>query len=139
MLPAPALLLVGLVLGFLILIPARRLQLAGFSARAIGSYAVVLWGLAFLLAVRPAGTRLLVPILLVAYLAPFVVAPDRFARIVRRRRVASRPAGGTSDTDHSDGPPPIKNVTPADSPRDPGPLAAADDRGGPDDQDPPSA
>ena len=128
MLPAPALLLVGLVLGFLILIPAWRLQLSGFAARTIGSYAVVLWGLAFLLAVRPAGTRLLVPILLVAYLAPFVVAPDRLARIVRRGRVAGRPAGGTSDTDLGDGPPPIKNVTPPDGPSDPGPPTAPDGR-----------
>ncbi len=128
MLPAPALLVVGLVLGFLILIPARRLQLAGFAARTIGSYAVVLWGLAFLLAVRPAGTRFLVPILLVAYLAPFVVAPDRFARIVRRGRVAGRPSGGTADTDLGDRPPPIRNVTPPDDPSDPGPPAAPDDR-----------
>jgi hypothetical protein len=100
--PAPALLAVGLVLGFLVLIPARRLQLAGFSGRAVGSYASVLWALAFFLALRPVATRFVVPVLLVAYLAPFVVSPERFGRIVRR-------VGGDPPK------PPIKNVTPPDA------------------------
>ena len=39
MLPAPALLAIGLVLGLIILLPARRLQLAVFRSRAIGVYA----------------------------------------------------------------------------------------------------
>ncbi len=109
--PPPALLAVGLVLGFLVLIPARRLQLAGFSGRAIGAYAAGLWALSFLVAVRPVAIRVLVPILLVAYIAPFVVAPGRLARIVRR----GQPRGP------AEGPPapPIKNVTPPD-PDEPG-------------------
>lgn len=99
MLPAPALLAVGLVLGLLVLLPARRLQLAGLQARTIGMYALVLWGLGFFLAVRPGATRFLIPILLIAYLAPFVVAPDRVAGILRR--------GGRLPPK-----PPTKNVTP---------------------------
>lgn len=105
--PAPALLAVGLALGFLVLLPARRLQLAGFAGRSIGLYASALWALAFLLALRPVATRFLVPILLIAYLAPFVVAPGRLARIVRRGR--GRIGTGRDD----DAPvPPMKNVTP---------------------------
>jgi hypothetical protein len=96
----PGLLALGLVLGLLVLLPARRLQLAGISSRAIGAYAAILWFLALVAAAGP--TRILVPILLVAYLAPFVAAPDRLGRIVQRRR--------------GPGPPPMKDVTP------PGPV-----------------
>jgi hypothetical protein len=109
-LPAPALIAVGLVLALLVLLPARRLQHAGINSRSIGLYALCLWGLGFLLAIRPVSTRFLIPILLVAYLAPFVVAPDRLARIVRRRRV------GPGEPPK----PPMKNVTPPDGPIDPG-------------------
>jgi hypothetical protein len=101
-LPAPALLAIGLVLALLVLLPARRLQLAGLQSRTIGLYALVLWGMAFLLAIRPTATRFLIPILLVAYIAPFVVAPDRMGRIIRR----GRPPGGLPPK------PPMKNVTP---------------------------
>ena len=109
MLPAPGLLLVGLALGLIILLPARRLQLAGFRGRAIGLYAVCLWGLAFFLAVRPFAARFLVPILLVAYLAPFVVPPGRLSGIVSRGRGRGGP-GASGDPPK----PQIKNVTPPD-------------------------
>jgi hypothetical protein len=109
MLPAPALLAIGLVLALVVLIPARRLQLAGFRSRSIGLYAACLWGLAFLLAIRPAATRFLIPILIVAYIAPFVVAPDRLSRIVRRGRIG--PPNPPK--------PPMKNVTPPDGPGEP--------------------
>lgn len=101
MLPAPWLLAIALGLGLLILLPARRLQLAGLSGRFIGAYAVCLWLLAFLVAARPVATRFLVPILLIAYLAPFVVAPERVERILRIRRGRRGPPR-----------PPIKDVTP---------------------------
>ena len=104
--PAPALLAIALVLGLLVLLPARRLQLAGFRGRTIGAYAAFLWALAFVLAIRPVAARFLVPILLVAYLAPFVVAPGRMARIVSRGR--GRPGGPTGEPPR----PPMKNVTP---------------------------
>jgi hypothetical protein len=100
-LPAPALLAVGLALGFLVLLPARRLQLAGLSARVIGAYAAGLWVLAFLLAFRPVMVRVLLPIALIAYIAPFVVAPGRIARVVQLGRGRRDPPG-----------PPMKNVTP---------------------------
>ena len=99
----PWLLALGLVLGLLVLLPARRLQLAGLSPRTIGLLAVTLWALAMLVAVSRGGARVLVPILLLAYLAPFVAAPDRLARVLRR--------GGRPPDER----PPMKNVTPPDS------------------------
>jgi hypothetical protein len=100
MLPPPALLAVGLALAFLVLLPARRLQLAGLSARVIGAYTAGLWALTFLLAFRPVMVRVLLPIVLIAYIAPFVVAPGRIARVIRRGRR------------RRDLPRPIKDVTP---------------------------
>ena len=104
--PAPWLLALGLILGLIVLIPARRLQIAGFSALTTGTYAAVLWLVGMLIAVRGLGLRFMVPILLIAYLAPFVAGPERMARIVRRQR----PPGSTG----SGGVPPMKNVTPPD-------------------------
>ncbi len=100
----PWLLALGLVLGLLVLFPARRLQLAGLSARSIGLYAAALWLMGFLLAIRPVGARFLVPILLLAYIAPFVAAPERVGRALRRGQPRDPPT------------PPIKNVTPHDDP-----------------------
>jgi hypothetical protein len=110
--PAPWLLALGLVLALLVLIPARRLQLAGLAPRTIGLLALTLWGLAMFVAISPGAARVLIPILLVAYLAPFVAAPDRVGRILRRGGSGGPGDGGT---------PPIKNVTPpdADGPPDP--------------------
>ena len=41
--PAPWLLALGLVLAMIVLIPAKRLQLAGVSGRVTGAYAIALW------------------------------------------------------------------------------------------------
>lgn len=102
MLAPPWLLALGLVLGLLVLLPARRLQLAGLAPRTIGLYALGLWLLTMLVAVQPAGARILVPILVVAYIAPFIAAPDRVGRFLRRGR-------GPDDR------PPMKDVTPPDA------------------------
>jgi hypothetical protein len=114
MLPAPALLAIGLVLGLIVLVPARRLRLGGFASRPIALYVAALWLLGFILAIRPAATRFLVPILLISYLAPFVVAPGRLSRIVQRGR-----GRGGSGEDGDPPPPPMKNVTPPEEPTDP--------------------
>jgi hypothetical protein len=117
MLPAPALLLIGLALGFLVLLPARRLQLAGFRGRSLGIYAAGLWALAFFVAIRPVAGRFMVPILLIAYLAPFVVAPGRLARIVARGRGRGGRSGGGAGRPGGDlSRPPVKNVTPPEGP-----------------------
>ena len=101
---SPALLAVGLVVGLLVLLPARRLQLAGLSAQAIGLYALSVWLVGFFLVIRPVGARFLIPILLLAYVAPFVAAPERVGRALRRRRPPDPPR------------PPIKDVTPREDP-----------------------
>jgi hypothetical protein len=115
MLAPPWLLALGLVLGLLVLIPARRLQLAGVAPRTIGLLALVLWSLAMLVAISPGAGRVLVPILLLAYLAPFVAAPDRVRRFLGR-------GGGVPPPDAR---PPMKNVTPPDS-EDPADAAPRD-------------
>ena len=97
--PAPWLLALGLVLALIVLLPAKRLQLAGVSGRLTGAYAIALWLMGMVIAIRPVGIRILLPILLIAYLAPFVAGPERVARVLARRRID---------------PPPIKNVTPPD-------------------------
>ena len=105
MLPAPWVLALALGLGLLVLIPARRLQLSGVSARTTGAYVLVLWLLAMVVAIRPLGTRFLIPILLVAYLAPFIAGPDQVRRLLRKP-----PSGGADGVDR----PPMKDVTPPD-------------------------
>lgn len=104
----PWLIALAFAIGLLVLIPARRLQLSGFSSRVIGLYALALWGLAMILAIRPSGARILVPFLLIAYLAPFVAAPDQVRRVLRR-----------PPSDGNDGRPPMKDVTPPDQRIDP--------------------
>lgn len=106
----PWLIALALVLGLIVLVPSRRLQLAGFSGRVIGSYALLLWAFGMLAAMGPGGTRALIPMLLIAYVAPFIAAPDTLARVMRQRR----PGGGPHH-------PPLKDVTPRDDgDRDPG-------------------
>lgn len=83
MILSPYVLGLGLVIGLLILLPARRVQLAGWSGRSIGIYAVVLWLGAMLVALLP-GSRVLVPILLIAFVAPFIAAPERVQQFLRR-------------------------------------------------------
>jgi hypothetical protein len=102
--PAPWVLALALVLGLLMLVPARRLRSAGLDASTIGVYAVVVWSLAMLVAVRPIGIRVLVPVLLLAYLAPFLAPPETIGRLFRRREPRR----------------PIKDVTPPDPPELPG-------------------
>ena len=100
----PWLLALGLVLGLLVLFPARRLQLAGLTTRAIGLYALIIWLMGFLVVVGRGGARFLIPILLLGYIAPFVAAPERVGRFLRRGQPRDPPR------------PPIKDVTPRDDP-----------------------
>jgi hypothetical protein len=101
MIAPPWLIALGLVVGLLVLIPARRLREVGLARGTVGLYAALLWGLAMLVAIRPGATRLVIPLLLLAYLAPFIAGPDLLGRFLRR--------GG-------DGPRPMKDVTPPDPP-----------------------
>ncbi len=83
----PLLVLVALlgVVTLLLLIPTRRLYLAGWSQRALIVYLVVMLGLAILVAELRGPARFLVPILIIGYIAPFVVAGDAVARLLGRQ------------------------------------------------------
>ena len=109
--PAPWLLALALVIGLLILVPARRLQLAGLAPRTIGLYALTLWLLAMIVAIQPVATRVLVPILLISYIAPFVAAPDTVRRVLRQ---GDRPGSGSASGGLPRRPP-MKNVTPTEA------------------------
>lgn len=108
MLPAPWLLGIALLIGLLVLLPARRLVAGGIRARTAGWYALALWLLGMALAIRPVGTRYLVPILLVAYLGPFVAAPEQWQRLRTRTGRLGRARRRQ-----------IKNVTPTEETRPP--------------------
>lgn len=111
----PLLLAILLVAGLLALLPVWRLRVAGWSPGALGT-AWLLYALGIFVAMRfPAPVRFLLPILVVAYVAPFVAGPERLTRVLGRR-----PRSGT---------PGIKNVTPPDPPA----IPPGDDRRGPDD------
>ena len=95
----------ALLTALVLLPPARRLQLAGLEPRLIGTYTTLLWIGGMLVVLAPGATRWMVPILLIAWLGPFVVAPERLGRVMRRGGPGSRP---------------IKDVTPRDGPSTPG-------------------
>jgi hypothetical protein len=94
----PYLIAVVLIVGLLVLLPARLLNQAGLPPRAIGTYTLLVWFGALVIATRVGPTAILVPLILVAYLAPFVIGPERLARLAGR--------------DGRDGARPIRNVTP---------------------------
>jgi hypothetical protein len=109
----PASLALSGLIALLVLLPTRRLQLAGWSARSLAAYYLAVWLLAVVVAVVPVPARFLVPFLLVAYLAPFVTLRDGLDRLMGRpprsgtTRVEPPPSAGGGDR-------PIKDVTPPD-------------------------
>jgi hypothetical protein len=104
--PLP-LVLVG-VLALLVLIPTRRLYLAGWRGWLLVTYFLLVLAMGVLVAELRGPARFLVPILVIAYLAPFVTARAGVARLLGR--------GGTDDGDGTDDGrrPPPKDVTPPD-------------------------
>jgi hypothetical protein len=83
----PLLLILALigVIALLVLIPTRRLHLAGWSQRALIVYFLAMLGLGLLVAELRGPARFLVPILVIGYLAPFVVASEGMARLMGRQ------------------------------------------------------
>ena len=87
----PALIALFLVATLVALVPVRRLHVAGWSAGSLFT-AWVLYSIGIFAGIRFAGPlRLLLPILLVAYVAPFVARPERLSRFLGRRPVPPRP------------------------------------------------
>jgi hypothetical protein len=96
----PVLLALALLLGLLALVPTRRLARLGWSAGSLGAYFLALWLLALVAAVAGGPARLLVPLLLIAWVAPFVTWRDSLDRFRGRM--------------HEGDERPIRNVTPPD-------------------------
>jgi hypothetical protein len=68
----------------LALLPTRRLFVAGWRPAPLAAYLLVLMALATSLLLFRAGIRVLLPILLVLYIAPFIGAPEVVARTITR-------------------------------------------------------
>jgi hypothetical protein len=107
----PGLLLLLLVACLLALLPTWRLRVAGWPARWLLA-AWLAYAVTIVLAVRfAAAFRFLLPVLVLAYIAPFIAGPERLARVLRRRTpprpvidVTPRPAPGLPAPDASAGP-----------------------------------
>ncbi len=87
---SPALVLSFLVAGLIALIPVWRLHVAGWPPRTLLT-AWLVYAAWILISVRfPGPVRFLLPILVLAYVAPFVAGPERLSRVLNRQR-AERP------------------------------------------------
>lgn len=114
--PSLASVFLVVAIGLLVMIPTRRLFLAGWSPGALAAYFLGVLALGLFVAELRGPARYLIPILVVAYLAPFVTTRAGLARL--RGRMRDRP--GTSDgaTGSNGSPgrrPDPKNVTPRDA------------------------
>ena len=88
---SPLLLLIVIVSALVAMIPVWRLRIAGWPRRWL-FVAWLLYGVGIFAAVRaPGATRFLLPILVLAYVAPFVAGPERLTRVLRGRPEPPRP------------------------------------------------
>ena len=88
---SPLLLLIVVVAGLIAMIPVWRLRVAGWPRRWL-FVAWLVYAVGIFAAVRaPAATRFLLPILVLAYVAPFVAGPERLTRVLRGRTAPPRP------------------------------------------------
>ena len=102
-----AFLLVFLLAGLLALIPVWRLRGAGWPSRWLFG-AWVTYGVAILIAMRfSAAGRFVIPILVVAFIAPFVAGPERLTRVL----------GGRLPGDEPEPERPVIDVTPRPAPK----------------------
>ena len=81
----PLTLVLLLAAGILALIPVYRLHVAGWPRPWLTGTWVAFTAAFLLVLAFPAPARFLVPILVIAFIAPFVVAPERLTRILRGR------------------------------------------------------
>ena len=120
----PALAFIGLIVitVLLVMIPTRRLFLAGWSTTSLTAYFLGVVALGLFVAELRGPARYLIPILVLAYVAPFVTARAGIARLRGRlggeppvRHDASSSPGGSSEGEGREGRrPEPKNVTPKD-------------------------
>jgi hypothetical protein len=86
----PGLLILLLVACLLALLPVWRLRVAGWPPRSLFiawlSYAIGI----FVIVRFPGPFRFLLPILVLAMIAPFVAGPERLTRVLRGRRPPDR-------------------------------------------------
>ena len=88
---SPLLLLIVLVAALIAMIPVWRLRIAGWPPRWL-VLAWLLYAASIFLAVRaPLATRFLLPILVLAYVAPFIAGPERLTRVLRGPGEPARP------------------------------------------------
>jgi len=81
-----ALLLTVLIAGLISLLPVWRLHLAGWPARWLLT-AWLVYGAWILVTIRfPGPVRFLIPLLVLAFVAPFVAGPERLSRVLSARR-----------------------------------------------------
>ena len=81
---SPWLLAVMLALVAIAAIPTRRLFVAGVGRGVLTSYLVALVALGFVAASGRAPERLVVPVFVVAFVAPLLVSPALARRVMRR-------------------------------------------------------
>jgi hypothetical protein len=107
---SPLTIALALLIGLLVLIPTRRLAIAGASQRALVVYFVSVWLVGLVAATLRGPARFILPILLIVYLAPFVTLGQGLERMRGR-------FGGRLDPWIRRPPDPtIKDVTPRDEP-----------------------
>ncbi len=130
---SPLLLFTILVVGLVALLPVWRLRVAGWPARWLFA-AWVAYTLLIFVAVRLPALRLVIPILVLAFLAPFVAGPERVTRVLAGKRaspgvvidVTPRPAPGLAEPSRR-----VEGEVVDDEPGSGDDPAARDDREGP--------
>jgi hypothetical protein len=88
---SPVLLVMILVAALLGALPVWRLRVAGWPPRWLVLAWILYAGSIFLAVRAPLATRFLLPILVLAYVAPFVAGPERLTRVLRGREEPPRP------------------------------------------------
>ena len=95
--PSLTFILLIVVIGLLVMIPTRRLFLAGWTPPALTTYFLAMLALGLFVAELRGPARYLIPILVLAYIAPFITARDGIGRI--RDRLGGRPPVSTRPQD----------------------------------------
>jgi hypothetical protein len=114
---SPGLALVLLIAMLLALLPVWRLHHAGWRP-GILFWAWVVYAASLVVVIRlPGPSRFLLPILVLAFVAPFVAGPERLARVLGRKARGARPVIDVTPKPNPGLPEPPRNVTPDDEDR----------------------